>query len=127
VLITFAFIIPIQEESDDEEEADVLKSIVTLIQEKLRQTDGLGADSDMIFEMRLDKLLFAPPNSRKTYITENIDDFSEGFVEYVQKELRTVVDTDSKVVLASCLQLIGQVKETNLLADGESEIGRAHV
>ena len=122
MLITFAFIIPIQEESDDEEEADVLKSIVTLIQEKLRQTDGLGADSDMIFEMRLDKLLFAPPNSRKTYITENIDDFSEGFVEYVQKELRTVVDTDSKVVLASCLQLIGQVKETNLLADGESDM-----
>lgn len=56
------------DESDDDDEKEVLSAIIGMIEEKLRQTDGLGADSDIIFETRLDKLLFAPPSNRKKYI-----------------------------------------------------------
>lgn len=112
----------IEEECDDEEEKDVLREIIALIEEKLRQTDGLGKDGEMIFEMRLDKLLFAPPNVRKKFIQDNLNDYTPGFIEYVQKELTAAPDTDSKVVLASVLQLIGQVKDTNLIQDGDSSL-----
>ena len=84
------------ESEEDQDEKSVVNEIIAVIEEKLRQTDGL-VDSSVIFETRLDKILFAPPNQRKTYIQENLNDMTEGFVEYIQKELRSSPDTDSKV------------------------------
>ena len=81
---------------EDVDEKNVLVEVIAIIDEKLKQTDGL-VDSAVVFESRLDKILFAPPNQRKTYIEENIDEMSVGFVEYIQRELRSSPDTDSKV------------------------------
>lgn len=91
---------------EDEDEKNVLVEVIAIINEKLKQTDGL-VDSAVIFESRLDKILFAPPNQRKTYIEENIEDMSVGFVEYIQRELRASPDTDSKVyhLIISVLRL----------------------
>lgn len=86
------------ENGEDEDERNVLLEVIAIIDEKLKQTDGL-VDSALVFESRLDKILFAPPNQRKTYIEENINDMSVGFVEYIQRELRASADTDSKVIL----------------------------
>ena len=82
---------------EDEDEKNVLLEVIAIIDEKLKQTDGL-LDSAVVFESRLDKILFAPPNQRKTYIEENINEMSVGFVEYIQRELRASADTDSKVI-----------------------------
>lgn len=110
------------EESEDEEEKEVLDTIIKMIAGKLISTDGMGKDSAAIFEMRLDKLLFAPPNARKEYIKDNAEEFTDGFIEFVQQEMRAAADTDSKVVLASCLQLIGQMKDRTLLATSETSM-----
>lgn len=81
---------------DEEEEKEVLSMVIDAIEAKIRQTDGL-TDSEMVFESRLDKILFAPPNQRKQFIEENADLMTEGFVQYIQQELRASGDTDSKV------------------------------
>jgi hypothetical protein len=44
------------------------------------------------------------------YIEENVNEMTDGFIAFVQKELKGSDDTDSKVVIASLLQLIGQVR-----------------
>lgn len=107
--------------ADDADEREVIGQIIVMIEDKFRQTDGL-VDSTAIFESRLDKILFAPPNQRKNYIQETVADMTEGFVEYVQKELRSSPDTESKVVLATILQLIGQVKQIQLDSRVESDM-----
>jgi hypothetical protein len=98
----------------DEDEKQVLSEISLLVSEKLRISDGL-ADSEEVFESRLDRVLFTAPNQRKAFIKDNIEEMSLGFVEFVQKEMKTTDDGDSKVVFASILQLIGQVKGADLL------------
>ena len=98
----------------DEDEKQVLSEITLLLTEKLRLSDGL-VDSEEVFEARLDKILFTSPNQRKAFIQENIAEMSLGMVEYVQREMKETSDTDSKVVFASILQLIGQAKGADLL------------
>jgi hypothetical protein len=116
------------EREDTVEEFSVLRGIETLLESMLRQTDGLQ-DSEQIFEARLDRILFAPPNQRRAYMEEgNLDGsfLTEGFVEHVKRELRGSPDQDSKVVLASVLQLIssilGQQQQQQLtILDAEAE------
>jgi hypothetical protein len=98
----------------DEDEKQVLSEITQMLTEKLRLSDGL-VDSEEVFESRLDRILFTSPNLRKAYILENIPEMSLGFVEFIQKEMKETTDTDSKVVFASILQLIGQAKGSDLL------------
>lgn len=98
----------------DEDEKQVLTEITQLLAEKLRLSDGL-VDSKEVFESRLDKLLFTSPNQRKAFIQENIGEMSLGFVEYIQSEMKDTTDSDSKVVYASILQLIGAAKGSDLL------------
>lgn len=115
-LVTPDFLDFVQEKeglTEEEEEKIVIREVINILEDKLRLTDGL-LDSEEIFEERLDKILFAPPNQRKTYIQENLNDMTDGFVEYVQRELKSIPDTDSKVVLASVLQLIGQLKKVDV-------------
>lgn len=111
-------------ECEEEDEKDVLSEIIGIIDEKLRQTDGMS-DSGVAYESRLDKILFTPPNARRDYITEKIEEMTAGFVGYVQKEMKSTTDTDSKVVLASILQLIGQVKNTDLLGNNAALLKNA--
>jgi hypothetical protein len=91
--------------ADDADEREVIGQIIVLIEDKFRQTDGL-VDSTAVFETRLDKILFAPPNQRKNYIQETVADMTEGFVEYIQKELRSSADTESKVRISFYSQRI---------------------
>jgi hypothetical protein len=98
----------------EEDEKQVVEEIIDLISEKLKQTDGL-TDSGVVFENRLDKILFKAPNLRRGFIKENAVEMTDGFIDYVQKELKSNTDIDSKVVLASILQLIGQEKNVDLL------------
>jgi uncharacterized protein (DUF2267 family) len=109
---------------DDADEKRVFKDIEKMLQDKLRMTDGLF-DSGIVFENRLDKILFTAPNLRKALIEEKIDDMTDGFIEYVQKELKTTTDSDSKVVLASVLQMIGQFKNSDLLGKDVSVLKAA--
>jgi len=111
-----------KESSNDEDELKVYDEIYNKISAKVIQSDG-SSDSGILFEKRLDSILFTPPNQRKSIIEENIKDMTPGFIEYVQDELKTSPDKDSKVVLASILQLIGQVKNIdNILAADEAKI-----
>jgi len=111
-----------KESSNDEDELNVYDEIYNKISAKVIQSDG-SSDSGILFEKRLDSILFTPPNQRKSIIEENMKDMTPGFIEYVQDELKTSPDKDSKVVLASILQLIGQVKNIdNILAADEAKI-----
>lgn len=102
------------ESCDDPDEKRVFQDVYKMLEERLRMTDGL-IDSGVVFENRLDKILFTAPNLRKALIEEKLDEMTDGFIEYVQKELKTTSDSDSKVVLASILQMIGQLKNADLL------------
>lgn len=100
--------------SEDRDMKEVLSHIITLISNKLELNEGL-ADAGEVFEKRLNKILFTAPGKRKEYIESNKQDLSVGFIEYVQKELKATSDIDSKVVIASVLQMIGQAQDADLL------------
>ncbi len=111
-----------KEGTNDVDELKVYDEIYNKISTKVLQSDG-SSDSGILFEKRLDSILFTPPNQRKNVIEDNVKDMTPGFIEYVQDELKTSPDKDSKVVLASILQLIGQVKNIdNILASDEANI-----
>jgi hypothetical protein len=74
----------------------------------------------LIFETRLDNILFTAPNKRKEYVEEIKDLLTTGFIEFIQRELTNTNDQDGKVVLASVLQLIGTVKGANFLGSESS-------
>lgn len=112
------------ESSDDEELQQVIKEIIESIEGRLNMTDGL-VDSGVVFEKRLDKILFTPPNQRKIFIEENKADMTLGFIDYIQSEMKTMEDMDSKVVMASILQMIGQVKQTDLLGSNAAILKNA--
>eukprot|EP01039_Chlorochromonas_danica_P011712 gene11712-13148_t len=108
----------------EEDEKEVVREIVKILEEKLRLTDGLE-DSDLVFERRLDQIIFTAPRFRRAYIQEHIEEMTPGFVDYVQNELQGMTDTDSKVVLASILLMIGQVKNEDYLGSQASLISLA--
>jgi hypothetical protein len=107
------------ETCDDEDELSVLNEIADIIAGKLDLTDGMQ-DAGEVFERRLDKILFVPPAKRRAFIEENVADMTLGFIDYVQGELKGMADTDSKVVMASVLQMIGTAKQTDLLGGDAS-------
>jgi hypothetical protein len=51
----------------------------------------------IIFIYRLDKILFTSPHIRKSYIEEHKEEMTQGFVDYIQQEMRNSDDVDSKV------------------------------
>ena len=102
------------EETEDEDEKLVMKQIVTVLDAKLAKVDS-EADGGVAYTKRLDKILFVRPNQRRVHIEETKDDISAGFVEYVQQELRATEDLDSKVVLATVLQLVEEIKGVDML------------
>ena len=87
------------ETSDDDDEKAIFSEALQIIEERQRLTDGLGEAVDVVFETRLDKILFTSPNLRTQWIEAHLDEITPGFVEYVQKELRKMEDEDSKVSL----------------------------
>lgn len=107
-------------ECDDEDEKNAILAASGIINEKLRLSDGLGDQTGEVFERRLDQILFKSPNQRMAFIEENTDDMTPGFVDYIKQELKNTADTDSKVVLASVLQMIGKVKGFDVLGSDAS-------
>lgn len=97
------------------DERSVVQDILNNIRLKLRLTDGLGADSEVVYERRLDRIIFTPPKERRSFIASIKDDLTPGFVEFIQREMANTPDQDSKVVLASVLQMIGQSTDTDFL------------
>lgn len=110
---------------DEADERSVVQAVLNDVRLRLRQTDGMGEDSGLVYERRLDKILFTSPRERRNYITEKADEMTMGFVEYVQKELQAMTDDDSKVVLASILQMIGQSKSSDFLGTNAELLSRA--
>jgi hypothetical protein len=108
----------------DDDEKQVLVDIISLVSEKLRLTDGL-VDSEVSFAERLDRILFTAPNQRKNLIEDNVQEMTAGFIDYVQRELKDTSDGDSKVVLASILQLVGQAKGADFLGADAAVLSRA--
>eukprot|EP01035_Chromulina_nebulosa_P020381 gene20381-26450_t len=105
-------------DSEDSDEVEVLKEITAIVENLLTKSDGL-VDSTLDFERRLDRILFVAPQKRRDLIDQNINDYTPGFISFLQEEIKKSSDSDSKVVLASILQMIGQVKNEDLLG-GES-------
>jgi hypothetical protein len=101
--------------ASDDDERKVSEEALQLISKGLTATDGLGQQSGIAFESRLDQILFTPPNQRRAYIEGKQEEMTPAFIEYVQKELKTNTDEDSKVVLASVLKLISEVKGSDFL------------
>ena len=100
--------------SGDADEIVALNEVLSIVNGRLQLTDGL-VNSDEVFEKRLDRILFTPPNQRSKWLEDNRGDLTGGFVEYIQNEMKIATDSDSKVVLASILQLIGQATGKELL------------
>lgn len=112
------------EACDDEDEKKVLIEIAAIVSSKLRTAEDVG-DGAQQYEARLDKILFTAPNARKELIESNMEEMTQGFIEYIQTEMKSNIDTDSKVVYASILQLIGQTKGDDLLGKDASILSQA--
>lgn len=108
----------------DLDDKNVLNEIIGLIQDKLRLSDGM-ANSEFVFDERLDKILYTAPNKRLQYIEDIKEDMTEGFINHVKKLLNTDKDIDSKVVFASILQLISKVKGIDYVGQEASLLTRA--
>ena len=110
-VVTIDFIEYVEERlelSGDEDEKGALQEVLQAVQVKYKETEGL-VDSGVVFEKRLDRILFCAPNKRTELIkNEMAEDLTPAFIQYVQDELKNTQDTDGKVVLASILQLMGQ-------------------
>ena len=102
------------ESANEEDEVQVMMMIKDRIKDRLRKSEGLE-NPEEVFEKRLDTIVFTAPKYRKEYITEHLEEMSEGFICFVKDVLQKQEDLDSKVVLASILQLIGQAKNVDLL------------
>jgi hypothetical protein len=99
----------------DEDEKGAFKQVLDLIGARRTATDA-NMDGGAAFEKRLDKILFTTPNKRAELIQgEMAEDITEGFIAFIQEELKSSTDGDSKVVYASILQLIGQAKGSDFL------------
>ena len=102
-------------ETDDDDERSAIQEALSMVQKGMDQTDGLGGSSAEVFEKRLDGILFIPPNQRKAHLEEIKEDLTLSFIEYVQIQMNEADDTDEKVVFATILKSIGEVKNDNLL------------
>ena len=112
------------ESCDDPDLKEVLTDMIEDIEGKLEQNDGL-VDAELVFENRFNKIIFTPPNLRREYIDQHKKDMTPGFVQYVQNELKIMDDIDSKVVIATVLHMIGQVKNADLLGNEASLLKNA--
>ena len=92
--------------SDDDDEKVIITDTIALITERQRLQDGLGDQVNIVFETRLDQILFKSPNMRLKWIEENAEDITPGFVEFVQNELRKNTDIDNKVDFTFCCCII---------------------
>eukprot|EP01041_Mallomonas_annulata_P004841 gene4841-9645_t len=108
------------ENCEDDEEKQAISDVLNSISGKMMLTDGLGENTELVFDTRLDKILFTNPNKRSQWVTDNAAELTPGFIEYIKTELKNTPDRDSKVVLASVLQLIGQNKGQDLLGSDAS-------
>jgi len=109
----------------DEDERGALADVFSVVAAGLKETEGL-TDSGVVFEKRLDSILFCAPNKRADLIKNQIsNDMTPAFIQYVQDELKLMQDIDGKVVLASILQLIGQVKGGDYLGGAAAILSMA--
>jgi hypothetical protein len=99
----------------DNDEKNVLVDILQVSERMFQESDGL-VDSGVQFEKRLDRILFVAPQRRREAIEQSIDEMTPGFINYIQSEIKSATDSDIKVVLASILQLIGQVRNEDYLS-----------
>ena len=95
--------------ADDDDEMQTLQSISDLVSTKIKLSDGIE-NVELVFEERLSKILYTAPNRRRQYIEGSISDMSEGFISHIKKQLSSDKDVDNKVVFASILQLISEIK-----------------
>jgi len=127
-VVTIDFVEYVEERlqlSEDEDEKLALSEVFSEVSYRLKETEGL-VDSGVVFERRLDTILFCAPSKRADLIKNNlIDDMTPSFIAYVQDELKATSDTDGKVVLASILQLIGQAKGGDYLGGAASLLSLA--
>lgn len=110
--------------AEDDDDKVVLNEIVNLISEKIRLSDG-ASNAELIFEQRLDKLLYTAPNRRSQYIKDNLADMTDGFITHIKRQMNVDRDVDNKVVFASILQLIGQAKGGDYLGEAAVLLSRA--
>ena len=113
------------EQAEDEDEKGAFQEVLSLLESRRKATDG-NAESGVAFEARLDKILFTAPNKRLELIKEELaDEITEGFIGYVQDEMKESGDSDAKVVYASILKLIGEAKGTDFLGSSASVLAGA--
>jgi hypothetical protein len=101
--------------TEDKDEKLSIAEVLHVVKDGFQETDGLGVDSRIVYENRLNQILFTAPNQRRYHINENLNDMTPGFVKYIKEELHETADNDSKVVIASILKLIGEIKGNDLL------------
>ena len=127
-VVTLDFVEYVEERLElcqDEDEKGVLSEIFGHVSNKLKETEGL-VDSGVVFEKRLDSILFCAPNKRAELIKGiMLEEMSPAFIDYVQGQLKDTTDTDGKVVLASILQLIGQAKGGDYLGGAAAMLSLA--
>jgi len=109
----------------DEDEKQAILEALNIVAANFKLTDGMGGESGIAYEKRLDNILFIKGNLRKAYVQEHPEELTDGFLEYIQKELKSTEDQDSKVVLASILKIVSEVKGSDYLGGASIMLSRA--
>ncbi len=120
LLLCDEFIIYLEDQigtTEDEDEKTTFTMALNLIQKAVSATDGVGGDSGLVFEHRFNDILFTAPSQRKAFIEANLAAITPGFIDYIRDNIKTTQDRSSKVVIASILKLIGEVKNNDFLGD----------
>lgn len=95
---------------DDDDERTIVQNVLGMIESQIQLSDGMGQDSDLLYERRLDKIVFANPSERSQVLKELQDDLSPGFISFLQSEMKSSKDLDVKVVIAEILHEISVMK-----------------
>lgn len=104
---------------NDDDERSVIQGVLGMIAEQVQLSDGLGQDSELLYEKRLDNIVFANPAERKHVLQEMKEDLTVGFINFLQGELRSTKDLDVKVVIAEILHEISELQGGDYLDSSE--------
>ena len=100
------------------EEKEILQETIQRVQHILSSTDGMGTDSEIIYEKRLDKIVYSNPGERKNVLEEMKGDLTLGFIQFIETELQNSNDIDIKIALSEILGTIELVKGSHHSAEG---------
>jgi hypothetical protein len=102
-------------EDEDEREAytGILQQLLDFVTVKSTQERGTSYENEQF----LNEILRRPGQYRRQYVEENSDKVTDAFVAYVMDQSKVYDDMNSKVVVASILRILGEVKGADFFTE----------